>query len=310
MRVPNGYVVRDLGSTNGTFVNGTQVREHWLREGDVLLIAHKEMRFGVMDVRDSGRRERTLTTKDESQQRIFRETNDLLRILDKRGVRAVFQPIVRLGAATRVGYETLGRVAMADVDYHVGELFRIAVERGDGARLSRLMRERALEECPKVPEAPVAIFFNLHPTEMKEPDILQNTIELLARSMGSGQRAVLEIHESAVTDRKTMADLRARMVDRGVALAYDDFGAGQSRLMELIEVPPDYLKLDMSLVRDIDKNGKRRELVRALVSVIRDMGIEVLAEGIERQEEADVCHQLGCGLGQGFLFGRPATLGG
>ena len=111
-----------------------------------------------------------------------------------------------------------------------------------------------------------------------------------------------------MTDPKTMRLIRERTSDLNIGLAYDDFGAGQSRLMELVEVPPDYLKLDMSLVRDIDRSPKRQDLVRALVSVMCDLGIEVIAEGIERGEEAEACAQLGCSLGQGYYLGRPAPI--
>jgi malonate-semialdehyde dehydrogenase (acetylating)/methylmalonate-semialdehyde dehydrogenase len=100
-----------------------------------------------------------------------------------------------------------------------------------------------------------------------------------------------------------MRIIRERLQELQIGLAYDDFGAGQSRLMELVEVPPDYLKLDMSLVRDIDQSPKRQDLVRALVSFMCDLGIEVIAEGIERVEEADTCRELGCSLGQGFFLG-------
>ena len=159
-----------------------------------------------------------------------------------------------------------------------------------------------------LPERPIAVFFNLHPAEMADLEEVTSELRRVAAGLDTDQDAVLEIHEGAVTDPKAMRIIRERLRELDIGLAYDDFGAGQSRLMELVEVPPDYLKLDMALVRDIDRSPKRQDLVRALVSFMCDLGIEVIAEGIERVEEAETCRQLGCSLGQGYLLGRPAAI--
>ena len=95
----------------------------------------------------------------------------------------------------------------------------------------------------------------------------------------------------------------------GFRLAVDDLGAGYAGLTSMTHIESEYVKLDMSLVRDIDRSPKRQDLVRALVSVMCDLGIEVIAEGVERGEEADICRQLGCALGQGYFMGRPAAVG-
>jgi EAL domain-containing protein (putative c-di-GMP-specific phosphodiesterase class I) len=121
------------------------------------------------------------------------------------------------------------------------------------------------------------------------------------------QRVVLEVHEGVVTDLPGMRRLREQLNGLGMGLAYDDFGAGQSRLTELAEVPPDFIKLDMSLIRGIDAAVARQDLVLALTRVMADLGIRIIAEGIETAEEAKTCLDLGCNFGQGFLFGHPQT---
>ncbi len=94
-----------------------------------------------------------------------------------------------------------------------------------------------------------------------------------------------------------------------IQLAYDDFGAGQARLVDLIEVPPDYLKFDICLVRDIHKGtDQRRQMLETLVRMAHDLGVAVLAEGIECQEEGEICAQLGFDFAQGYYYGKPAPV--
>ena len=91
-------------------------------------------------------------------------------------------------------------------------------------------------------------------------------------------------------------------------MAYDDFGAGQARLHELAEAPPNFIKLHLTLIRDIHQSHARQELVQALNHVSKDLGVDLIAEGIETEEEAAVCRGLGCRFGQGYLFGRPQSV--
>ena len=300
-------VLRDLGSTNGTFVNAERVTRRVLGAGDVVHFASEEHRFGFAESRQDDEPDPTRWNAGDTE-RDMRETHDLGRVLGLRAVSAVFQPIVRLNDGARVAYETLGRVTIEEGRYSIGETLRIADERGQAARLSRLIREFALAELRHVPERPVDVFFNLHPAEMMDLEATVGELRRVAGALEVNQHAVVEIHESAVTDPNSMRVLRERFLDLSIRLAYDDFGAGQSRLMELVEVPPDFLKLDMSLVRDIDRSSRRQDLVRALVRVMCDLSIDVIAEGIERLEEGEVCRQLGCSLGQGYFFGRPEPL--
>jgi EAL domain-containing protein (putative c-di-GMP-specific phosphodiesterase class I) len=128
------------------------------------------------------------------------------------------------------------------------------------------------------------------------------------RDSAPNQSLSLEIHEAAVTDLDAMAQLRRQLTDLNIYLAYDDFGAGQARILDLVEVPPDVLKFDISLVRDINNaSPKRHRMVSMLVEMVRDFGISPLAEGIETSAEAETCLQLGFELAQGFYFGRPAA---
>ena len=106
-----------------------------------------------------------------------------------------------------------------------------------------------------------------------------------------------------------MHRLRDALRDMDISLAYDDFGAGQARLLELTEVPPDYVKFDINLIRNIHLgNAGRQQTLQTLVRMVRELGIATLAEGIECAEEVEVCRQIGFDYAQGYYFGRPAPI--
>ena len=93
-----------------------------------------------------------------------------------------------------------------------------------------------------------------------------------------------------------------------ILLVYDDFGAGQARLLELADVPPDFLKFDRSLIQDIGgAPPARRRLLQSLAKLALDLGIDLIAEGVETEEEATVCRRMGFAYGQGYLFSHPQT---
>ncbi|MFK7987451.1 MAG: EAL domain-containing protein [Sandaracinaceae bacterium] len=302
------FVLRDLGSRNGTFVNGERVERQTIRPGDVLHVGHQEIRFVLARPTPSEFGDDAtlggLGTEEEELR--LRATRDLYRIISGKAVQAVFQPILRLADEGIVGYEALGRATLPSADYDATSLFAIAADRGRADELSRLMRTVACADVPHLPPGVPRVFMNVHPDEMTQAGLIA---ELERASALVGERIlVAEIHEGAITDPAAMRRLRTELHQRGMELAYDDFGAGRSRLMELAEVPPDYLKLDMRLIRDIDQSQARQDLVAALVKVLTEAGIQIVAEGIETPAERAVCEALGCSLGQGFLFRHPLSV--
>jgi len=119
----------------------------------------------------------------------------------------------------------------------------------------------------------------------------------------------MELHESAVTDVETIKKLRGVLKELNILLSYDDFGSGQARLLELMEAPPDVLKFDISLVRDIhQRSAASQAVLAALVKMSKEIGVRTLAEGVEIQQEAEVCRQMGFDFAQGYFFGKPAPM--
>jgi EAL domain-containing protein (putative c-di-GMP-specific phosphodiesterase class I) len=299
-------LVRDLHSTNGTFVNRERVTSASIREGDIVHIADYEFRLG----RDNGISEDatedigTLAVPELQLPSQFVEgTRELGELLQFGAVAPYFQPIVKLDGAELVAYEVLGRGMHPVLPESPGALFQIAESVGAEAELSQLFIKKALETVSKCTVFP-PLFLNTHPAEIDDPDLP----ELIANHarIAPQIKIVLEFHEAVLDDLPRITTLRKELSDLGIGLAYDDFGSGRARLLELADVPPDYLKFDIRLIRDIDRApASRLRLISSVVDAARDLNIKTIAEGIERCEEAMVCTQLGFIYGQGYYFGRP-----
>jgi EAL domain-containing protein (putative c-di-GMP-specific phosphodiesterase class I) len=305
--------VRDVGSKNGTFVNSERVTESALHEGDILHVAQVEFRLGRQEIEKTGQKAMEPATASMGNvplpQHFVDGVRELPELLRDRLVTSVFQPIVSLPSGALAGYEAFGRGQHPRLPESPLELLQIASGLGpDGAEaeLSALFRETALDLAATRPRMP-ALFVNIHHKELGRPGL----IEAFA---GMGERAfhprlTLDIQESALARLEIVDQLRTQLAGFGVGLAYDDFGAGQARLLELAEVPPHYLKFDMSFIRGIDSAPlSRQRLLTSLVSVARDLLVYTVAEGVETAEEADVCMRLGFTHAQGYFFGRPRPI--
>jgi EAL domain-containing protein (putative c-di-GMP-specific phosphodiesterase class I) len=216
------------------------------------------------------------------------------------------QPIVDARSSKVSAYELLGRVNHPRLPTSPVKLFALATALGQEVELSVAFRKfgmAVVASClPGIP-----LFINTHPKETFSEQFLGSLLRF--RRQMPALNLVVEIHESAVTDSKRLIDLAARLRDIGVRFAYDDFGAGQARLNELSEAPAHFVKFDMGLLRDIHQaNPRKRSLVSDLVKIVLDIGSVPLAEGIEKEEEAVICREMGFQLIQGYLTGRPIPM--
>jgi EAL domain-containing protein (putative c-di-GMP-specific phosphodiesterase class I) len=295
--------IRDLGSTNGTFVNGRRVEEAVLAHGDIVHVAHKEFRFcQSFDAERSAEIVLTDRSSGPPPASVLQDVQYLKELLGKHQAHALFQPIVDLRTRAVLGYEALGRGAHEGLTGSPVGLFKLAAQCNLAPQLSRLLRDIAVEQARSLP-AGAHLFLNLHPSELRDRAFLKG-LEGIPEALG-GRPVVLELHEEAVADLAAMRRLQDGLRALGIGLAYDDFGAGQARLAELAEVPPRFIKLDKALVQGLHRAPARQELVRALTQVSTDLGIRLIAEGIEVAEEAAACLALCCHYGQGYFFGRP-----
>ena len=293
-------ILCDLGSTNGTFVNGERVHgECMVNHGDLIQFAQIVFRVGRnVESRHSQ------TLQDDSADRAL-SLIQFDKLMTERAVLPHFQPIVSMKTQKTFGYEILGRSRLFGLN-DPQTMFSAAAVLNLESELSRIFREEGLKHGEILPEESL-LFANTHPNEIDEPELLEFSLREL-REASPMRPIVLEIHEKTATQTSQMRELRAKLKDLNIGLAYDDFGAGQARLVELVEVPPDYLKFDIELVKGIHKaSTERQKMVERLVQMTSELGIIPLAEGIETLEDHEVCRQIGFLSAQGFYYGRPAV---
>jgi EAL domain-containing protein (putative c-di-GMP-specific phosphodiesterase class I) len=309
VRIGDRYAIRDLSSTNGTFVNGSRVTEQCLSDGDIIFLAHVEFCFRQQPVtgmreRDAmGVVERTQLVDSEPPTSVIAGRRLLREMIESEAVESVFQPIVDLATREIIGYEALGRGKHCDLDRSPAVLLQLAEQCEMVIELCQVFRRVALRSSTRLPHG-AKLFLNVHGRELASLGLHGALAQV--QPLAPDRRIVIEIAESSVTNVAAMARHREDMDALGFEFAYDDFGAGQARLLELCDIPPHYLKLDRTVVHGIEEAKPRQDIVEAFVKVVQAIGVKVIAEGIETEKGAEICRRLGCHHGQGYLFDPPA----
>ncbi len=296
----------DLDSTNGTFVNRERVNgSRLLDENDIIHFGSAEFRLRAHTVASNADEGRTvLAAPGAALSEYFSPREAQFHaLLQGEGLSAAYQPIVQAQGGGLFAYELLGRSTHPDLPASPMHLFSLATRLNLEAELSEAFRSHGIRQvADKIGSH--ALFVNTHPKETFEEGFFQALQQTLRQ--WPQLQLVVEIHETAVMETERMRELAARLKDIGARFAYDDFGAGQARLNEIGEVPADFVKFDMALIRGIHKASERkRRVVSDLVRLVSDLGSVSLAEGVEEEAEAQVCRELGFQLIQGYLTGKP-----
>jgi EAL domain-containing protein (putative c-di-GMP-specific phosphodiesterase class I)/DNA-binding response OmpR family regulator len=220
----------------------------------------------------------------------------LRQLIARRRFTIFLQPIVRLDTGVTFGFEALTRF---DDGVRPDVRFAEATRLGLGRALERATLGKVMDAVESLP-SDLAISVNV------SPDVLQNE-RSLAEILERAQRPVIiELTEhERIDDYDAIRTGFARLGPR-VRLAVDDAGSGYASLKHILSLTPSYVKLDMEWVRGIDQDPVRRSLVSGLAYFARETGSDLIAEGIETDGERATLVELGVGLGQGFLLGRPA----
>ena len=221
----------------------------------------------------------------------------------------VFQPIVGLKDYEAIGFEVLSRGPVDSELHRPDALFEIARSEGRVVELDRMCRRNASKAGEALPlhclrfvnTEPLTMFLHSH-----GDDFVQEFVEVTPSSHRG--LTVIEITENSVIDDfDSMRDIVRKLRAHGFRVAIDDAGAGYAGLQTMVEIEPDFIKLDMSLIRGVDTSVVKQRLVRTLRDFCREAAITLIAEGIETIGQLDALRELGVSHGQGFLFGLPAA---
>ena len=226
---------------------------------------------------------------------------DLRRAIETETLQVLFQPIVRTVSGEITAFEALCRW-----EVEPREFVAVAEETGLIVPLGRFVLREAARRAA---EWDMCVCVNLSARQLADPDFTRTVERALADSGARPAHLRLEVTESAMTQDpegalRTLADLRARV---GVSAHLDDFGTGASSLRFLHRFPGDALKIDRGLVIDMLTDSGSHEIVKAIVGLAHNLGMEVVGKGVETAEHLEKLRVLGCELGQGFHLSAPLT---
>lgn len=242
--------------------------------------------------------------------RRFELETDIRKAFEASEFRVHFQPIVHLADRRVIGCEALVRwqhpvrgLLLPDEFLPVAEETGLIADLDDwvmGQALAKLARWRSLPECGSL-----TLSVNMDEQQLSDPDVLRDITLALGAASLPPEAIRLEVTERVFRAGAGLAQERLKQLKAlGLGLVVDDFGTGYSSLDSFVESPFDALKIDRSFLRDVESNARHRAIVRTITRFADDLGLGLVAEGIETEGQRDMLLAIGCVYGQGFLFSR------
>lgn len=279
-----------LGPTDGTTVAGL------VRAADIALSRVKQRGIGGVDFYEE-------EALESVRRRVLIETA-LREAIDEGELRVLYQPLFDMQSEV-VGAEALMRWDSSILGpVSPNEFIPIAERTGQMRELGRWVLATACREAMSWPDH-LRISVNVSVAQLRGAYLVEAVRDVLDATGLPPRRLELEITESLLADDSFMRTVLGELRGLGVSLALDDFGTGFSSLGVLRQLPVDRLKVDRSFVQNMHVNDGDAALVRTIVAMGRELGLHVLAEGVELQEQFDALRELGCDEVQGYLLGRP-----
>jgi diguanylate cyclase (GGDEF)-like protein len=236
--------------------------------------------------------------------------SDLKRALDRDELTLVYQPIVELATSRVIGAEALIRWQLDDEEIAPREFLAIADDSGLGGQLGEWVLRTAAEQGARwrAEGLDVIVAVNLSPRQLAAPRFSAELADVLADTGFLASALAIEVNERVLVEGAEQVVSRlTELRELGVRLAIDDFGTGYASLAYLRELPVDIIKIDPSFVFGLGGDPTLTLLTRTIAQVGRDLGIEVIAEGIEHPRQLAELKEMGCTHGQGFLMARPMS---
>ncbi len=297
VRAGDTYRVRDLDSTNGTFVNGQRIEEATLSDGDILMIADVEFTFfsgNAHAVRKTITQVIGFREADGGGvggQDVIRSVRRLQEKVLQASTCVVFRTIVDLASGGPFAFEAARRSVTAAGPQLEADRMVLSAHCRLTSRLRdsfwRLAAQRMADADPAT-----RLFLPLHASDLDDKN-LHHLLEGLKDTLPGQQRLVLDLPDSAVNDMPYFHEFHRRVRQLGVGLCYSDFAAGKAQLEVHKKAPPDFLKLARSMMRTLGQDATRQQQLENVVASARAIGCETIALEVDGQREIDICRQLG-----------------
>jgi len=240
------------------------------------------------------------------------EINEIKEIIDNERIIPYYQPIVSLAKNKIVGFEGLSRgVSALDASLiSPVKIFEYAHKYGREIYLDRLCREKCIDGFNKLNfhNKDVHLFVNIDASIIEQGRGSNYLFKQVLKHGISPENIVIEINESNVKDINVLVEFVKKYRKAGFLIALDDLGAGFSNFERILLLEPDLIKLDITLIKDIDKSYYKQEIFKCLVKLANHIGAIVVAEGVETEEELNCAIEYGVHLIQGYFFSKPLIL--
>ena len=238
------------------------------------------------------------------------EERELIHLIVAEEIHSVFEPLVEIRTGSLLGYEALSRGPKGTSWESPAKLFRVAEGIDLLFELDCLCRRSALRSVAGKLPSSAALFLNCLPSAIRDPSFsgphLAQTLEVCGLDP---RRVVLEISEQeSIENQATFLEAVDFYRNLGIRIALDDVGSGYASMAAVLDIKPDVIKIDLTLIRSVDQDPARQELVNTLNHLAQKIGAVVIAEGIETREELEALQRIGVPYGQGYLFGHPCDI--
>jgi EAL domain-containing protein (putative c-di-GMP-specific phosphodiesterase class I) len=298
------YRIVDLGSTNGTFVNGNRIEDSPLCDGDMLMVANEEFTFFAGTAERAERmatQVMELVAAESDKRDLPRQVIHAVRLLQELLLQGslgiTWETIFRLSDGQPYGYEARSWDENEKGEYSEAERLVLAIDCRLTARIRHLSRMIAAEEAADLPGAgPLFLRFD---TKDLGAGGMAESIAKLRELLAPERRLIVALPYAAACNLSFAQELHRQLRAKEVGLAYYDFADLHEKELQQMDIVPDFLLLAKSVMRGLSNNFERQRQMQSIIAGARKLGGEVIALGINARSQAELCRELGCRFGQG-----------